>query len=94
LEQIIQDLAQLGGIGTHDRFPCNQHEIVSGFDPAEMWLNCRTYDSFGSVSLDGFADRSASRHSDPDLFKVVGQVEQYNKRVGNGFAKTPHPLEV
>ena len=59
-----------------------------------MWLNCRPYDSFGSVSLDGFADRLASRNPDPDLFKVVGQVEQYYKRVGNGFAKTPHPLEV
>ena len=59
-----------------------------------MWLDRRPQNSFGSVSLDGVADRLARRHPDPDLVKVVGQEEQYNKRVGNGFAKTPHPLEV
>ena len=56
IKQFVQDLAQLGGSGTQDRFTRDQQEVVSGCDSVEMRLDRSSHYSFGPVSLDGFSD--------------------------------------
>jgi len=72
----------------------NQDAIVPWPDVGEVCLYRSPKDSLRPVTGNGIANRFTSGNAETDVFVPGGQVQQNNKRVGNGFAKAPHPLKV
>lgn len=93
-EQLCQNLFKLGTVCVVDAVSGNQDAIVPWLDVWEVSLQGGSKDSLRPVTGNGVANRFTSGNADADVFTLGGQVQQNNKRVGNGFAKAPHPLKV
>jgi hypothetical protein len=73
-----RDQQQIGPVG------CLRDKIV----------HCRSQQALGPVAFNGIPDRQSSAHPHTYACLVRFQYIQYNKRVGIGFARTTHPLEI
>jgi len=94
VEQFCQDRLQFRTAGLVDGFSGNQGVIVPGLEVWEVGLDRGSQDPLCPVAGNSIADRFTCSNPDPDVFALARQVQQNNKRVGNGFAKAPHPLKV
>ena len=93
-EQFCQNQFKLGTVGLIDCVSGNEYAIVPWPDIGEVCLNGSSQDSLCPVTGNSIANRFTSGNADADVFALGGQVQQNNKRVGNGFARAPHPLKV
>jgi hypothetical protein len=93
-EQLCQDLVKVGAVSLMDAVSGNQDAIVPWPDVRKVYLYRSPKDSLRPVTGNSIANRFTSGNAETDVFVLCGQVQQNNKRVGNGFAKAPHPLKV
>jgi len=94
LKQISQGCAGLQEIRIWQRGTSDQQQVRPADSLPQKFVHRRPQQAFGPIALDGIPDRQASAHSDTHTELVRFHNIQYNKRVGIGFAGTPHPLEI
>jgi hypothetical protein len=83
----------LKGAG-HQTAAGNQHQVPTGQEQGQAGPDRFTQETFGAVTLNGIADRTTCAYPNSWLLFGRWQLYQHNKRVREGFALVPHPLEI
>jgi hypothetical protein len=73
---------------------CNEQEIMSWRDAAKLSLDRGSNETFGTVSLDCFAQTAPCGDTNTQALSLISSDDQHDKRVGKRLSRPPHPLEI